>query len=45
MKWLNVVGLIFNLVGAGVIAAGVLASRAAVDRIAAALEVGPGPAA
>ena len=45
MKWLNVVGLIFNLVGAGVIAAGVLASRAAVDRIAAALEVGLGPAA
>jgi hypothetical protein len=45
LKWLNVVGLIFNLVGAGVIAAGVLASRAAVDRIAAALEVGPGPAA
>ncbi len=45
MKWLNVVGLIFNLVGAGVIAAGVIAARAAVERIAAALEVGPSPAA
>ncbi len=45
MKWLNVVGLIFNLVGAIVIAAGVIMSRVAVDRIAAALEVGPSPAA
>ena len=45
MKWLNVVGLIFNLLGAGVIAAGVIASRASVDRVMASLYSGPNPAA
>ena len=44
MKWLNVAGLIFNLVGAGVIAVGVIASRAAIDRVMASLYSGPHPA-
>jgi hypothetical protein len=45
MKWLNVAGLIFNLFGAGVIAAGVMASRASIDRVMASLYSGPNPAA
>ena len=45
MKWVNVVGLIFNLLGAGVIAAGVMASRASIDRVMASLCSGPNPAA
>ncbi len=45
MKWLNVAGLICNLLGAGVIAAGVIASRAAIDRVMASLYSGPNPAA
>jgi hypothetical protein len=44
MKWLNVAGLIFNLFGAGVIAAGVMASRASIDRVMASLYSGPNPA-
>ncbi len=45
MKWLNVAGLIFNLLGAGVIAAGVIASQALIDRVTASLYGGPNPAA
>ncbi len=45
MEWLNVAGLIFNLLGAGVIAAGVMASRASIDRVMASLYGGPNPAA
>jgi hypothetical protein len=45
MKWFNVAGLIFNLLGAGVIAAGVIASRASIDRVMASLYSGPNPAA
>jgi hypothetical protein len=45
MKWLNVAGLIFNLLGAGIIAAGVIASRASIDRVMASLYSGPNPAA
>jgi hypothetical protein len=37
MKRLNVAGLIFNLLGAGVIAVGVIASRASIDRVMASL--------
>jgi hypothetical protein len=33
MAWLNVLGLIFNLVGSGIAAIGVMASRAAIDRM------------
>ena len=33
MKWVIVVGLTFDLLGAGVITAGVIASRAAIDRM------------
>jgi hypothetical protein len=33
MAWLNVLGLIFNLVGSGIAAIGVIASRAAIDRM------------
>jgi hypothetical protein len=44
MKWLNVAGLIFNLLGAGIIAAGVIASRASIDRVMASLYSGPNPA-
>jgi hypothetical protein len=45
VKWLNVAGLIFNLLGVGVIAAGVMASRASIDRVMASLYSGPNPAA
>jgi hypothetical protein len=45
VKWLNVVGLICNLLGAGVIAVGVIASRASIDRVMASLYSGPSPAA
>ena len=45
MKWVNVTGLIFNLLGAGVVAAGVMASRASIDRVMASLSSGPNPAA
>jgi hypothetical protein len=45
MKWLNVVGLISNLVGSGVIAAGVIASRSAIDRVTASLYGVANPAA
>ena len=45
MKWVNVAGLIFNLLGAGVIAAGVMASRASIGRVMASLYSGPNPAA
>jgi len=33
MAWLNVLGLIFNLVGSGIAAIGVIASRASIDRM------------
>jgi hypothetical protein len=45
MKRLKVVGLICNLLGAGVIAVGVMASRATIDRVMASLYSGPNPAA
>ena len=45
MKWLNVAGLICNLFGAGVIAGGLMASRASIDRVMASLYSGPNPAA
>jgi hypothetical protein len=45
MAWLNVLGLIFNLVGSGIAAIGVIASRAAIDRVMASLYSGPNPAA
>jgi hypothetical protein len=45
MKRLNVAGLIFNLLGAGVIAVGVIASRASIDRVMASLYSSPNLAA
>ena len=45
MKWLNVAGLIFNLLGAGVIAASVIVSRAAIDRVTTVPYGGRNPAA
>ncbi len=44
MKWLNFAGLIFNLLGSGTIAAGVIASRAGIDRVIASI-AGANPAA
>jgi hypothetical protein len=43
MAWLNVLGLIFNLVGSGIAAIGVIASRAAIDRMTASYYGGPKP--
>jgi hypothetical protein len=43
MAWLNVLGLIFNLVGSGIAAIGVIASRAAIDRMTASYYGGPNP--
>ena len=43
MAWLNVLGLIFNLVGSGIAAIGVIASRAAIDRMAGSYYGGPNP--
>jgi hypothetical protein len=37
MKWFNVAGLIFDLLGAGIITASVVASRAGIDRMTASL--------
>ncbi len=45
MKWLNVAGLIFDLLGAGVMAASVIASRAAIDRVTTVPYGGRNPAA
>jgi hypothetical protein len=41
MKWLNVAELFINLLGSGVIAAGVTASRAGIDRVTATAYGGP----
>ncbi len=43
MKWLNIVGLFCDLLGAGVIAASVIASRAAIDRMTGSYYSGPNP--
>jgi hypothetical protein len=43
MAWLNVLGLIFNLVGSGIAAIGVIASRAAIDRMTGSCYGGPKP--
>lgn len=44
MRWLTVAGLIIDLVGAAVIAAGVIASRVEIERVTATLYGGPNPA-
>src|SRR5207245_11736611 len=43
MAWLNVLGLIFNLVGSGIAPIAVIASRAAIDRMTASYYGGSNP--